>query len=86
VALRQSYVHALCRHGICSILAKASLVVERRQDSIIRNTKGIFLSSPLEAGSKPLSSLSLQLPACVVPRSKSGDVHMQNTKKSIPTS
>lgn len=73
------YTH--CQHGICNTLAEASLVVEMRQDSIIRNTKGIFLQSPLEAGSKPSSSLALQLPACVVPRSKSGDVHMQNAKK-----
>lgn len=71
----------VCQHGICNILAKVSLVVAMRQNSIIRNTKGVFLSSALEAGSKLSPSMAFQLPACVVPRSKSGDVHMQNAKK-----
>lgn len=76
--------HRHCQHGVCNILAKASLVVKMRQDSIIRNTKRNFPSSPLEAGSKLSSSLALQLPACVVPRSKRGDVHVQDTKKVFP--
>lgn len=77
---RATYRH--CQDGVCNVLAKTSLVVKMRQDSMIRNTKRNFLSSPLAAGCKLSSSLAPQLSACVVPRSKSGDVHMQNTKKS----
>lgn len=71
-------LHTYALSSVCNILPSQypSLEAEMRQGSIVRNTKGIFLSSPLEAESTLQSSLALQFLACVVLSSKSDDVHM----------